>query len=152
MQGAILSTQEGRLAVTEFDKKFVLRKSQLQVRHDHIAALENQLRQGEAAMNAEAKTKLARDIRVATTGWNRDVEDLNAEMQDEHDRLLQALGAKLLEIVQKYATQNGYAVVLDTGSAQAPIFWAAESANITADVVKQYDHVHPGTSPSPTSR
>ena len=29
VQGAILSTQEGRLAATEFDKKFVLRKSQL---------------------------------------------------------------------------------------------------------------------------
>ena len=152
VQGAILSTQEGRKAVTEFDHKFELRKSQLQVRRDHIQSLEDKLRRGDAVMSADAKSKLAYEIRASTTAWSRDVDDLNAEMQDEHDRLLQSLGAKLREIVQKYATQNGYTVVLDGANADGPVFWAAASANITDDVVKQYDRAYPPASPAPTSR
>jgi outer membrane protein len=145
LQGAILSTQEGQKAAGELEKQFELKKSQLQVRQDHIQALQNQLRKGEAALSAEAKAKLARDIRNATTSLNRDAEDLNTEMQDEHQRLVESLGAKLLGIIEKYATSQGYAVVLDVSGGQQSVAWAARSANITDEVVKQYDRTYLAT-------
>ena len=150
-QGAMLATQEGRKAVVELENRFELRRSQLQVRQDHVQALQNQLRKGDAAMSVEAKARLAREIRNATTSLNRDADDLNTEMQDEHDRLVQSLGAKLQTIIEKYATQRGYAVVLDVSGGQTPVAWAARSANITDEIVKQYDQTHPGSAPPPTS-
>ena len=147
MQGAMLGTQEGRKAGEDFANRFELKKSQLAARQDHIQALQNQLRKGEAAMSVEAKEKLAKDIRNATTALNRDADDLNTEMQDEHERLMKSLGAKLQAIIEKYATSQGYAVVLDAG-AQGAVAWAAPSANITDEIVKQYDRAYAGGPPA----
>ena len=105
MQGAMLSTQEGRKAA-DFENRFELRKSQLAVRQNHMQALQNQLRKGDAAMSAEAKAKLAREIRNVATALNRDADDLNTEMQDAHERLMQSLGGKLQAIIEKYATSR----------------------------------------------
>jgi outer membrane protein len=55
------------------------------------------------------------------------------------------LGDKMLQIIEQYAYQNGYAVVLDVSAQQTPVIWAAGSSNITADIVKLYDLAHPGS-------
>jgi Skp family chaperone for outer membrane proteins len=48
--------------------------------------------------------------------------------------------AKMGAVIDQYAKQNGYTVVID---ASAPLLWAAESANVTPDVIKAYDQAHP---------
>jgi Skp family chaperone for outer membrane proteins len=40
--------------------------------------------------------------------------------------------------------QNGYTVVMD---AAQPVLWAAETANITPDIIKLYDQKHPAATP-----
>jgi len=51
-------------------------------------------------------------------------------------KLLVKIGA----VIDAYAKKNGYTVVMD---ASVPVLWAAESANITTDVIKAYDVAHP---------
>ena len=62
----------------------------------------------------------------------------------EQGRVFQDLSQKLYAVVSQYATQNGYAVVLDvSNNQQSPILWAAASTDITNDIVKLYDQAHP---------
>jgi outer membrane protein len=52
----------------------------------------------------------------------------------------------MLAIIEKYATQNGYALVLDVSNQQtSPVLWAASSVDITNDIVKLYDQANPGS-------
>jgi len=42
---------------------------------------------------------------------------------------MQDLGQKMMDVIIKYATQNGYSMVLDVSSQQTPVLWADPSAD-----------------------
>ena len=56
--------------------------------------------------------------------------------------MMQDLGAKMMKIVEEYATQNGFATVLDVSNPQTDVLWAAASTNITPDIIRLYDQAH----------
>ena len=58
---------------------------------------------------------------------------------------MQELGNKVMAVLEKFATANGYALVLDVSNPQTPVLWAASAIDITADIVKLYDQANPGT-------
>lgn len=147
-QQAVLATQEGRQAAATMQSKYNPRKEQLAKRQADLAAMQKKLQDGGAAMAEPARLKLQSDITATERTLNRDVEDLNSEAQEEDNKLMQTLAAKMGDIIKNYATQHGYAVVLDVGGQNTPVLWADASANITADIVKLYDQAHPAAGPT----
>ena len=63
----------------------------------------------------------------------------------EQGKIMQELGNKVMAVLEKYATDNGYALVLDVSNPQTPVLWAASAIDITNDIVKLYDQANPGT-------
>jgi hypothetical protein len=64
-------------------------------------------------------------------------------------------------ILQNYAVQNNFAVVLEVGNQQTPVLWNASATDITAVLVALYDQAHPvkdepvappKTPPAPTAK
>jgi outer membrane protein len=142
-QAAVLNTQEGQQPTAAMKSKFDPRKPQLEKRQADIQAMQTKLQQGGAALAADARTRLERDISAGTRSLNNDAEDLNGEVQEEQNKVLQGMAAKMGEVIKGYATQNGYSVVLDVSSEQTAVLWAQPSVNITEAVVKLYDQAHP---------
>jgi len=103
-----------------------------------------QLRKGAATMTPEAQQKLNNEIAAKKKTFDRDADDLNAEVEQEDGRLMQDLTVKMGGVIDEYAKQNGCTVGMD---AAQPVLWAAETANITADIVKLYDQKHPSAVP-----
>jgi outer membrane protein len=62
---------------------------------------------------------------------------------------MQELGGKMMAVLEKYATQNAFAVVLDVSNPQTPVLWAASAVDITNDIVKLYDQAYPGAAGAP---
>ena len=150
VQNAILSTAEGKKAATELQGKFGPRRQTLEKRQADIQALQDQLKKGSATMSEDAKNKMARQIDADGKSLQRDADDLNADAEQEQNKLFGDLLQKLQAVVSQYATQNGFAVVLDVSSQQSPIMWAAASTDITGDIVKLYDQAHPSAAaPAP---
>ena len=58
---------------------------------------------------------------------------------------MQELGGKMMAVVEKYAQQNGFAIVIDVSNPQTPVLWAAQAIDITAEIVKLYDQANPAT-------
>jgi outer membrane protein len=102
------------------------------------------LKKGSTTMSEEARTKLMRDSDALTTKLNRDTQDAQTDLDEAQGKLMQELGNKMLAIIEKYATQNGYALVLDVSNPQTPVLWAASGIDITNDIVKLYDQANPG--------
>ena len=142
-QEAVLSTQEGQQAAAALKGKFDPRKAALEKRQADLQALQDKLRKGGATMTPDARAKMQNDLAAGGKALTRDADDLNAEVQEEEGKIMQAMAAKMGDIIQKYATGNGFSVVLDVSGQQTPVLWAAQSANITAEIVKQYDGAHP---------
>jgi outer membrane protein len=49
----------------------------------------------------------------------------------------------MIDVLTKYSTQNGYAVILDTSSQQTPVIYAANQVDVTQDIIRLYDQAYP---------
>ena len=145
VQTAILSTKDGQKAAAELQAQFSPRQQDLEKKQTELTALQDQLRKGSATMSEDAKTKLMRDIDATTTRVNRDRQDAQSDLEEAQGKVMQELGGKMMAVMEKYAMQNGYAVVMDVSNPQTPVLWAASSVDITNDIVKLYDQAYPGT-------
>src|ERR1700685_21665 len=149
IQQAIMATKEGSAAGAAINQKYEPKKADFERRQHDIQALSEQLKKGSATMSDDAKTKIERDIDSKTKALQRDTQDTSADYEEEMGKVYQEMGNKMLEIIQQYSYQNGYAVVLDVSNQQTPVIWAAPSSNIIADIIKLYDQAHPGTGAAP---
>ena len=145
VQNAILQTKDGQKAASELQGRFAPKKAALEKKQADIAALQDTLRKGSATMSEDAKAKLMRDIDASNKGLQRDTEDAQADLDAEQGKVMQELGNKVMAVLEKYATGNGYALVLDVSNPQTPVLWASQTIDITGDIVKLYDQANPGT-------
>jgi outer membrane protein len=75
-------------------------------------------------------------------------EDVNAAQADVIDRI----GRKMVDVLDRYARENGYAVVLDSSAQSTPILYASTQIDVTQDIVRLYDQAYPvkaGATPQP---
>jgi outer membrane protein len=148
VQNAILQTKDGQKAASDLQGRFAPKKADLDKKQADIAALQDTLRKGSATMSEEAKAKLMRDIDANNKSLQRDTEDAQADLDAEQGKIMQELGNKVMAVLEKFATANGYSLVLDVSNPQTPVLWASQTIDITADIVKLYDQANPGTAGS----
>jgi len=151
VQAAILSTGDGKKAQNDLTSKFNGRKQALEKKQSDIAGLQEQLKRGSATMNQDARDKLARDIDAGQRALKYDGEEFEADVQQEENKIMQDLGSKIMDVIVKYATQQGFAMVIDISPQQSPVLWADPAVDITQEVIKLYDQAHPaapGSAPS----
>jgi len=145
VQNAILQTKDGQKAASDLQGRFAPKKADLDKKQADIAAPQDTFRKGSATMSEEAKAKLTRDIDANNKSLQRDTEDAQADLDQEQGKIMQELGNKVMAVLEKYATANGYALVLDVSNPQTPVLWASQTIDITGDIVKLYDQANPGT-------
>jgi len=145
VQNAILQTKDGQKAQGDLNTKFTPKKSQLEKKQNDILALQEQMKKGSATMSDDAKNKIARDIDANQKSLQRDSEDFESDVQQEEGKIMQDLGQKMMDVIIKYATQNGFSMVVDVSNPQTPVLWADPSVDITNEIIKLYDQAHPGT-------
>lgn len=152
IQNAILSTKDGQKALGDLQSKFNPKKAELEKKQNSIAALQDQLRKGSATMSEDAKQKLMRDIDQNTKSLNRDTEDAQAEVEQAENKIMQDLGARIMAVIDKYARDNGFALILDVSNPQTPVVFAASTIDITRDIIDLYDKNAPAaTSAAPAA-
>ena len=140
---AMAKTKEGQKAAAELNGKFGPKKAEYDKRETEITSLTDRLNKGRATMSDDAQKQLTAEIQGKTTNLKRFGEDSQSEMDNDEAKITQDLQQKMWPILQSYAIQNNYAVVLDVGNQQTPVLWAATATNITDVMVALYDQAHP---------
>ena len=139
IQQAIVATSEGQKAAKELEEKSAPKKKDLEKLQSEINGLRDQLNKMSSVGSEDQKRKLMADIDQKTKSFNRQVEDAQAELDQEQSKVLNELGGRMLAVLDKYAKDNGYAVILDVSSQQTPVLYAANSVDVTQDVVALYN-------------
>jgi outer membrane protein len=62
----------------------------------------------------------------------------------------------MMEVLDKYSKENGYAIVFDTSSQQTPVIYAANQIDVTQEIIRLYDQNYPvkagsATTPKPAT-
>jgi len=152
IQSAIVSTKDGQKAAAELDAKFGPRRKEVDAKQAELSQLRDQLQKGQNTLSDAAKNELYKTIDQKSKSLNRDMEDAQAEMDQEQQKLLQDLGQKMYALVSKYAQEHGYTMVLDVSNPQSPVFWASNTMDITKDIIDLYDKDASTTSAAPSSK
>ncbi len=150
LQNAMAQTKDGQKAAAEMETKYGPRRKDIERKQAEMQQLETQYRNTANTMSQEARDKLARDIDQRRKQIQRDMDDANAELQQDQDRVLQQLGQKMMAVIDRYAAEKGYALVLDISSPQTPVLFASNTIDITTDIVALYDKAVP-TAAAPAS-
>ncbi len=53
--------------------------------------------------------------------------------------LLQSLGQRMMAVIEKYAKDNNYTLILDVSNPNTPVLYASSGIDITSDIVSLYD-------------
>ena len=155
IQNAIISTKDGQKAAQELDQRAAPKRKELETLNGDIQRLQNELRAKSNTISEELKANMMRDIDTKTKQYNRRLEDAQAEFDQEQQKVLGELGGKLMAVIEKFAADNGYAVILDVSNPQTPVLFASTSVDVTRDIVGLYDKNAPSAAkpmaPAPTS-
>ena len=108
IQGAIISTKDGQKAAAELNAKTAPKKKELEQKQNEINALQDQLNKGSNTLSDTAKNDLYKNIESKKKSLQREVEDAQADLEADQQKLLQQLGQKILAVIEKYARDNGY--------------------------------------------
>ncbi len=139
IQGAILNTNEGKRDFEALQKKFEPRQLELKGQSDEIESLKKQLAASTDKLSEEERSKRVQTIESRQKSLQRNFEDAQNEFQQQQNELAQRIGTKLMQVVDKYATTNNLAMVLDVSGQSTPVLWANPSYNITKAVVDAYN-------------
>ena len=144
IQSALVSTKEGQKAMQEFQARvYEPKKKELDRKAVEIRDLQEKLQRGGAAMAQAAKDDIQRNIDAKTKVYNRDMQDAQDEADQEQRKMLDELGQKMMQVIDKYAQQNSYAVIIDVSNPQTPVLYASNTVDITKDIIDLYDKTAP---------
>jgi len=149
IQNAIIGTKDGQVAAKSLEERFMPRRKEMEKKQADVGAMQNQLRASSNTASEDVKNKLMRDIDVKQKSLQRDTEDFQAEVDQEQQKVLGELGGKVMAVIDKYATDNGYAIVIDVSSQQSPVLYAATAIDITREIVALYDKNAPSAAKPP---
>lgn len=149
IQQAIIGTKEGQAAAQSLQAKFEPKRKELEGKQQEIQGKQTQLRNMSNAASDDQRRKLTTDIDQLQKSLQRASEDAEAEFQQEQGKLLNDLGGRLMQTLDKYSRDNGFTLILDTSSQQTPVLWFANGVDVTAEVVALYDKNAPSTIGTP---
>jgi outer membrane protein len=145
LDAALAGTKEGQKAQTELEAKLGPKFAELKKLNEDIQDLQKRLDQGGAIMAASSKTDLQNSIQTKTRQLQRGQQDFTDEENKEKSVVLADLYSKIEQIISKYATENGFAVILNIAQENTPVLWVSNQIEITQAITEAYDKAAPLT-------
>ena len=139
IQNAILMTNEGQRDFRALQQKFEPTQNTLNNLNTEIENLKKQLQTQGEKLNDQSRAEMVKNIESKQKNLQRQAEDAQADFQGQQNEIANRIGGKLLEVLDKYAKNNGYSVILDVSSQQSPVLWAAQTTDVTQDIVNAYN-------------
>ena len=140
---AIGGTAEGKLAQAELQSKLAPRQTEIENLNKQINDLQQRLTSSNGKLSPEEESRLrqqgqrlAQRLERMNTEYQ---EDANAELGDITERI----GRKMVDVLDRYARENGFVVVLDSSAQNTPILFASTQIDVTQDIVRLYDQAYP---------
>jgi len=140
---AIVTTAEGKQASTELQSQFASRQNELENLNKQINDLRQRLSSGQNTLSDEEKVRLTSQGTRLTQQLERKQNELQEDLNAAQGEVVDRIGRKMMDVLEKYARENGISAVFDSSAQNSPILFAATSIDITQDIIKLYDQAYP---------
>lgn len=140
---AIVNTAEGKLASAELQSQFAARQTELENMNKQLNDLGQRLQASAGKLSQEEEARLTtqgqRLRQQIDRKQNEYQEDVNAAQGEVIDRI----GRKLVDVLDRYAREHGYAAIFDSSAQNSPILYKSNQIDVTQDIIRLYDQAYP---------
>ena len=136
---AIVGSNEGQRDFAALQKRFEPKQNELQTLSKEVDDLKKQLNTQGDKLNDDARAGLVKNIEQKQKSLQRSLEDAQTDFQNQQKELANQIGRKILVVLDKYAKDNGFAVILDVSNPQSGVLWAGASTDVTKEIVDAYN-------------
>jgi outer membrane protein len=140
---AIVTTAEGKQASNELQTQFTPRQNELEGMNKQINDLRNRLSAGANTLSDEEKARLTQQGQKLAAQLDRKNNELNEDVQAAQADVVDRIGRKMMDVLDRYARENGLVAVFDSSAQNSPILFASTNIDITQDIIKLYDQAYP---------
>ena len=151
---AVFATNEGQKALGDVGKKYEPQKNKIAASEAEIDSLQKQL-QAATTISDEDRAGRVRTIDAKQKALQRDGEDAQSAYQNDLQESYQKVAQKFNLVMQKYAADNGFTLLLDVSGQQSAVLFAAPETDVTRAVIDAYNTssgvaAQPAAGPAPT--
>ncbi len=141
IEQAIFTSNEGRRDFDALAKKFEPKQNELKGLADEIDGLKKQLNAQQDKLNDESRDKLVKQIETRQKSFDRATQDAQEDFQNQQGEIGNKILTKMAPIIQKYVTDNGYGLLLDTSQPwpRGPVIVSGSAMDITQPIVEAYN-------------
>jgi outer membrane protein len=140
---AIASTSEGKQAGAELQSQFAARQNELEGLNKQINDLRQRLEAGRGKISDEESARLQRQGEVMARQLQRKQDEYQEDVNAAQGEVFDRIGRKMVDVLDRYARENGYVVILDSSAQNTPILFASTNIDVTQDIIRLYDGAYP---------
>jgi outer membrane protein len=148
---AIVTTSEGKQASAELQSQFAPRQTELENLNKQINDLKQRLSAGQSTLSQEEQVRLTRQGEILARQLQRKQDEYQEDVNASQGEVIDKIGRKMIDVLDRYARENGYVAILDSSAQNTPILYASNQIDVTQDIIKLYDQAYPlkaGTTPT----
>jgi Skp family chaperone for outer membrane proteins len=135
----IAATNEGRRDYETLIKKFEPKQKEVDGLKAEVQQLQDQLKAAKDLSDGDRAARV-RTIEQKQKNLERVAEDAQNDFQAQQQEIIGRIGNKLMDVVDKYARNNGFSMVIDANAENpGPVLWASENVNISQAVLDAYN-------------
>src|ERR1700680_4617930 len=143
IRNAIVATAEGKQAQAQLQSQFAPKQNELQGLQKQVEDLQRRMTEGARTLSDDEKAKMQREGELLSRRLQRGNDDLNEELNAAQGEIVDGIGRKMLEVLDRYSRENGFTVVLDTSAQGSPVVYGSSQSDITQEIVRLFDQAYP---------
>lgn len=140
---AIVSTAEGKQASAELQAQFAARQTELENLNKQISDLRQRLSAGAQTLSPEEQARLTRQGELLARQLQRKQDEYQEDVNASQGEVVDRIGRKMVDVLDRYARENGYVAVFDSSAQSTPIIYASSQIDLTQEIIKLYDQAYP---------
>lgn len=138
-QNAVSLTNEGMRDFAEIKRKYQPKEAEFKARGNEIDTLTKQLQTQAGTLSAAQRDARAAAIETKSKELEADVQTVRKDFQAEVQENFNSLAPKVYDVLNDYARQHGYTMVLDIQQQNTPVLYSVPGNDITKQVISAYN-------------
>ena len=152
MLRAITLTAEGKQAAVELQSQFAPRQQELESLDKQINDLQQKLTASRTTPSDAERTRLTDQGNRLAQRLDRKRREYQEDLNAAQGEVVNSLGRKMADVLNRYAEENNYATVLDSSAQNSPVLYASKNIDLTEDIIRLYDEAYPAKPAAPANK
>jgi outer membrane protein len=150
VQAVIQNSAEGKQAAAEMQSQFAPQQANMDKVNKQIEEIGKKLQAGANTLSEEEKARMSRQGELLQKQLGRMQDELTDEANAARGEILNRIGVKVVDLLDRYARENGIGVVIDSSGQATPVLYRSEQLDITKEMINLYDKQYPVKSAAAT--